>query len=520
MFQEVNQEALNGVLDYGINGLSSISVECVNDIFENLDYLVMELLKQVNNPSDEIKRRIVEVIQNLFQSLDENLVEVENKVIYKLVLPRALDIALNIFGCSSLDNSTYQLALEPLLTIADVKPTIVRKYPRFVQCILPIVLYRMTSIRDIPHWYTSQPEEDDDPVFDDAAMVLDRIALSLGGKYMFSEYMTLIPELLKADEWQKRHTGLFTISSVAEGCKEFFEVHLDSIVSLVVARLADSHPRVRFAACNAIGQMCTDFAPLIQKKYHEQIMPKLVPIVDEDTFQRVQCHAAAAIVNFVEDSDQETISKYCNQIFQSLINILKRRGQIERYLLEQAITTIAAASFEHTLNKFSYYDEIMPILIEILSTTDATDSEFSKLRGKVIECMGIFATVVEKSTLKPHIKQIIDLFLKTATIVNSSDDQFSYVQISFARICRCAKDEIALFLEDVVPALFRTDEEEISQSTFTALGIFAKELGKQFAPYAETLLVVSISQLCLGYNTEDICGCVVELFSCVTKFGE
>lgn len=35
------------------------------------------------------------------------------------------------------------------------------------------------------------------------------------------------------------------------------------------------HPRVRYAACNAIGQMATDFAPTFQKKFHEKV-PRLL----------------------------------------------------------------------------------------------------------------------------------------------------------------------------------------------------------------------------------------------------
>ena len=38
-------------------------------------------------------------------------------------------------------------------------------------------------------------------------------------------------------------------------------------------KMNDPHPRVRYAACNAIGQMCTDFEPTIQKKCHETIVP-------------------------------------------------------------------------------------------------------------------------------------------------------------------------------------------------------------------------------------------------------
>jgi len=32
------------------------------------------------------------------------------------------------------------------------------------------------------------------------------------------------------------------------------------------------HPRVRYAACNALGQMATDFGPTFQKKFHQKVV--------------------------------------------------------------------------------------------------------------------------------------------------------------------------------------------------------------------------------------------------------
>ncbi len=38
-----------------------------------------------------------------------------------------------------------------------------------------------------------------------------------------------------------------------------------------VSLFPPQHPRVRYAACNAIGQMATDFAPTFQKKFHDKV---------------------------------------------------------------------------------------------------------------------------------------------------------------------------------------------------------------------------------------------------------
>lgn len=51
------------------------------------------------------------------------------------------------------------------------------------------------------------------------------------------------------------------------------------------------HPRVRYAMCNAIGQMAADFAPIFQKKFHDKIVPAILLLLDDNSNPRVQAHA-------------------------------------------------------------------------------------------------------------------------------------------------------------------------------------------------------------------------------------
>ena len=53
------------------------------------------------------------------------------------------------------------------------------------------------------------------------------------------------------------------------------------------------HPRVRYAACNAVGQMSSDFAPTLQKKFHDKIVPSLLLLLDDNLNPRVQAHAGS-----------------------------------------------------------------------------------------------------------------------------------------------------------------------------------------------------------------------------------
>lgn len=56
---------------------------------------------------------------------------------------------------------------------------------------------------------------------------------------------------------------VISFSTIGEGCKRQMEPVVHEILNnMILPRLiAAEHPRVRYAACNAIGQMCTDFAP-------------------------------------------------------------------------------------------------------------------------------------------------------------------------------------------------------------------------------------------------------------------
>lgn len=91
------------------------------------------------------------------------------------------------------------------------------------------------------------------------------------------------------------------VSACGEGCHKQMEAILGSIIQAVVPRMADPHPRVRYAACNAIGQMTADFGPKLQKNFHSSIIPAIMHVLD-DKSPRVQANAGAALVNCCEKS--------------------------------------------------------------------------------------------------------------------------------------------------------------------------------------------------------------------------
>ena len=61
---------------------------------------------------------------------------------------------------------------------------------------------------------------------------------------------------------------------------------------MILNSFRDSHPRVRWAAINAIGQLSTDLGPDLQQEYHQQVLPALVGAMDDFQTPRVQVSCA------------------------------------------------------------------------------------------------------------------------------------------------------------------------------------------------------------------------------------
>jgi importin-5 len=223
---------------------------------------------------------------------------------------------------------------------------------------------------------------------------MDRLARKLGAKTIIPPSFAYLPRLIASADWRERHASLMAISSIAEGCEKYMIGELGRILDMVLPCLNDPHPRVRWAACNAVGQLSTDLQPTIQKNFHERIMHAVVPLL-ETTEPRVQAHAAAALVNFCEaiGSDDGIIEPYLDGILERLLGLLRSP---KRYVQEQAVTTIATVADAAETKFVQYYPMIMPLLIGAMQSGDG--KEYRILRAKAIECATLIALAVGKET--------------------------------------------------------------------------------------------------------------------------
>lgn len=433
-------------LDASANFLHALNEPHERATFQQLTPLMLGTIgSALNEKNEEDARGAVEIFVELAE-IDPTFLRPH--------LAMTINAMLQISTHTGLEDETKNLALEFLVTLAENKPSMIRKYPKFLESVLPIVLNMMTQLdEDIIDWNNTKEEEDDDIDISNSDIgeeSLDRLAISLGGKLMVPALFSLLPSMLSNSDWRYRHTGLMSLSIIGEGCHKLLNPNLPDVIKNILPFFNDSHPRVRWAACNTVGQMSTDFGPEFQTLFHSSVVPALISVMDDKDNPRVQSHAASAIINFCEHCQPSLLAPYLDALLSKLLSLLQTGKTIVQ---EQAITAIAAIADCAEAYFGKYYDTFMPLLKTVLMNAPLT-KEYRLLRGKAMECISLIGVAVGKDKFLQDAKDVMELMMKTQTTTLDNDDpQVSFLLQSWARICRCLGQDFVPYLPAVMPPL-------------------------------------------------------------------
>lgn len=460
---------------------------------------------------------------------------------------------------------TRQISLEFLVSIAEKLPSHCRKMGNFVQSVFPVGLAMMLEKEDSPEWYEQEDEDelaDAYTNFDAGQESLDRIAIALGGKSVLPVAEAVIgPYLQNTNSWQHRHAALLAISQIGEGCQRQIEEKLGSVIAMALARFSDPHARVRWAAINCVGQMCTDFGPRIQEEFHGQIVPSLIAVMDDAGNPRVQSHAAAAVINFCDEASPAIIAPYLPNILSKLQTLLQSPLRLTQ---EQAVTAIAAVADSADSKFTAYYDAFMPVLKQVLTSTSG-NKDLRRLRGKVMECISLIGLSVGREKFGQDAADVMNVLVSTANAQQddeADDPQTFYLMQAYARICRCLKEGFIQYLPHVMPRLLaaagqkpeidvldaldddddnaedeegyetirvgdkrigiRTSALEDKATACTMLACFVAELRGGFLPYVEPVVQLMVPLLKFFYHDEcrtAAASCLPDLVRCLMEAG-
>ncbi|KAG6683100.1 hypothetical protein I3843_13G153800 [Carya illinoinensis] len=437
-------------LNAAINFIQCLSNSADRDRFQDLLPAMMTTLTEaLNNGNDVTAQEALELLIELAGTeprfLRRQLVDVVGSM-------------LQIAEAEALEEGTRHLAIEFVITLAEAReraPGMMRKLPQFISRLFAILMKMLLDIEDDPAWHSAESEEEDageTSNYSVAQECLDRLSISLGGNTIVPVASEQLPGYLAAPEWQKHHAALIALAQIAEGCAKVMIKNLDHVVAMVLNSFQDPHPRVRWAAINAIGQLSTDLGPDLQVQYHGQVLPALAAAMDDFQNPRVQAHAASAVLNFSENCTPDILTPYLDGIVSKLLVLLQNGKQMVQEGALTALASVADSSQEHFQK---YYDAVMPYLKAIL--VNATDKSNRMLRAKSMECISLVGMAVGKEKFRDDAKQVMEVLMSLqGSQLETDDPTTSYMLQAWARLCKCLGQDFLPYMSVVMPPLLQS----------------------------------------------------------------
>jgi len=411
-----------------------------------LPYMLQTLNAALNAKEEEEARLCLELFLDI----------VENYVMF--LKPSVNDIissCVTIINTDYLEDDTHHMALELLISLCEQKPGMMKRIPKFLETMSTVIVKMMCSVEDDPDWHNGNEDSSEVDITDNdvGEETLDRFSIAIGGASLIPLFFgSILPTLMQSQIWQERYTGLMVISIIAEGCEKQMKSILQDVVRNVLPFMKDSHPRVRWAACNALGQLSTDFQPEFQEKFHDSVLPALISTMDDVNNPRVQGHAAAAVINFCEAATSTLLAPHIRPLLEKLYSLFMG-GKV--LVQEQVVTAVAAIADAAKGTFIEYYDIFMPVLKGVLST--ANDKEHRNLRGKTMECISLIGGAVGKEKFYNDAKIVMELMINTQNSSLESDDpQIGFLLQSWARICKCMGQDFVPYLPYVMKPLLES----------------------------------------------------------------
>ncbi|KAI7993158.1 Importin-5 [Camellia lanceoleosa] len=445
-----NSDVKIAALSAAINFIQCLSNSSDRDRFQDLLPAMMRTLTEALNCGQEVTAQealelLIELAGTEPRFLRRQLVDVVGSM-------------LQIAEAETLEEGTRHLAVEFVITLAEAReraPGMMRKLPQFISRLFAILMKMLLDMEDDPAWHSAESEDEDAGETSNYSVgqeCLDRLSIALGGNTIVPVASEQLPAYLAAPEWQKHHAALIALAQIAEGCSKVMIKNLEQVVNMVLNSFQDPHPRVRWAAINAIGQLSTDLGPDLQVQYHQRVLPALAAAMDDFQNPRVQAHAASAVLNFSENCTPDILTPYLDGIVGKLLVLLQNGKQMVQEGALTALASVADSSQEHFQK---YYDAVMPYLKTIL--VNATDKSNRMLRAKAMECISLVGMAVGKEKFRDDAKQVMEVLMSLqGSQMETDDPTTSYMLQAWARLCKCLGQDFLPYMSVVMPPLLQS----------------------------------------------------------------
>ena len=398
-------------------------------------------------------------------------------------------ILSHIIKNTDFEEGTRSQAAEMVMVLSTEVPATLRKIPAMKSEFVPALVQLVTECEeDMEEWAQSVDDEfgTANTVYATGVTSIERLSLNMKEKFTLEAFGPLIQQCqtgkVSADQkesnWKIKQAGYLVPGLIAEACKDSLKANLDEAIKTACAGVEDDSPRVRFASLICLGSFLTHLKPLPQEKFHNQLVPHLLKITEEEKCLKIVTQSIYCLNSFAagliqeDDAEIEETKKsgevmmlYADQLLTSLTNNLKKAIQENYEPMQEQVLNLLNVTASLIEEKFAtYFPHFMPLLNEILENVEAKDMQKMQLRARAIESMGVLiASVSEERQFLPQVQKVTESLL---TLLNKTqfaldDPQQHAIKDTLVKTSFFLKEEFQVVANQFMPLLLKDAQLEI-----------------------------------------------------------
>ena len=466
-----------------------------------------------------------------------------------------MNVVAQVMSQASFEQGTRSTATEVVLALSAQMPAVLRKTEETMGMFLPALVKMLTEVEEDEGVWADTEEEKEmsgtDP-YSTAVNAINRVSVDLGEKCILGPCSVLIQAAVKSDKWQERQAGYMLMGLIAEACKDSMSKNMQEAMTMACTGVQDPNPRVRYAGLSCLALLLTELAPKAQKKFHAELMPVLMRLMNEEALIKMQTHTVSTIINFAKgllaedeegDAQGGIMELYSQGLFESLVKLLQKAVEQNYEPLQEevmSLLSVAASLIEKEFAKF--YSVLMPMMLRILDNVGAVTMQQKTLRARTIEAMGFMIEAVseEKAAFNDNVLQITGVLVNMLVQGLQSDDpQVSAIKETLCKIAFFLKEDFHTFMPLLLPSVLadtkldidikmesaelpsagaagltfkmkglegnqritmNTSALESKLSAFKLLAMVSENLGTSFGPYCETVLPIMVENMSYQFS--------------------
>lgn len=275
------------------------------------------VVPQILNTVVEALKENEEYGRQALESMNE-LTTIHSEI-WKTNTNQLVNVVSQVMMQKTFENGTRAAAVEVILALAQNLPASLRKIDETKTLFIPALVQMLTEVEeDLSVWSETLEESNNTDPYNTAVNAINRASTDLGGKLMLATVSGMIQQLTKSSDWKERQAGYILMGLIAESAKDSIKKSMDEAMKLACQGIMDENPRVRYAGLSCLALLLTELSPKAQNKYHADLMPVLMAMMNNETLLKIQTHTVSTIINFArgllaEDEDEETTN---DKIFQ------------------------------------------------------------------------------------------------------------------------------------------------------------------------------------------------------------